>query len=311
MSGPVTSPRNYPSPRSNAEPNNTSGHGRTSRGRTGGRGVAGRRRRRIPIGAYICIAVVLVVFLFPLLYLLNTALKSNTEFISDPVGVVRDPQWGNFIEAWNQGNFGSYILNSVLYTGAGAAIGTLITLVLAFPVSRGYIRGGKWWSVLFVLVLFLPNALITQFQLLLRLGLYDNRIGYILMVSVGLGIGPLLFSGFVKSIPVELDEAAALDGVGYWRYLFTFVLPLAKPALATIFILQAVWIWNEIILATVLLADPTKFPVTVGLYAFKGTYSNQWPLLAAATFIVAAPLIIGYIFIQRYLVNGVLGAVKG
>lgn len=270
-----------------------------------------RRRRPKHIGAYMCVAVVLVVFLFPILYLLNTALKSNAEFVSDPVGIVRDPQWTNFAQAWKQGNFGAYILNSVLYTGAGAAIGTVITVLLAFPVSRGYIRGGKWWSLLFVLVLFLPNALITQFQLLLRLHLYDNRLGYILMVSVGLGIGPLLFSGFVKSIPTELDEAAAIDGIGYWRYLINFVVPLSKPALATIFILQAVWIWNEIILATVLLADPTKFPVTVGLYAFKGTYSNQWPLLAAATFIVAAPLIVGYIFIQRYLVSGVLGAVKG
>lgn len=275
------------------------------------RPVTRQRKRRPPIGAYICVAIVLVVFLFPLLYLLNTALKSNSDFINDPVGIVRNPQWSNFLDAWNQGNFGSYILNSVLYTGIGSVIGTFITLVLAFPVSRGYIRGGKWWSILFVLVLFLPNALITQFQLLLRLGLYDNRLGYILMVGVGIGIGPLLFSGFVKSIPVELDEAAALDGVGYWRYLFTFVLPLAKPALATVFILQAVWIWNEIILATVLLADPSKFPVTVGLFAFKGAYSNQWPLLAAATFIVAAPLIVGYIFIQRYLVSGVLGAVKG
>lgn len=270
-----------------------------------------RRRRRIPIGAYICVAILLIVFVFPLVYLLNTALKSNSEFIGNPIGLVGDPQWGNFVQAWNQGNFGAYILNSVLYTVAGATIGTAISLVLAFPVSRGYIRGGRYWSVLFVLVLFLPNALITQFQLLLRLGLYDNRLGYILMVGVGIGVGPLLFSGFVKSIPRELDEAAAIDGIGYWRYLFSFVMPLSKPALSTIFILQAVWIWNEIILATVLLADPAKFPVTVGLYAFKGTYSNQWPLLAAATFIVAAPLIVGYIFIQRYLVSGVLGAVKG
>lgn len=270
-----------------------------------------RRRRRYPVGAYVCVALLLVLFLFPLLYLLNTALKSNAEFVADPVGIVRDPQWGNFLRAWNQGNFGSYILNSVMYTVAGSVIGTLISLVLAFPVSRGYIKGGKLWSVLFVLVLFLPNALITQFQLLLRMGLYDNRLGYILMVGVGIGVGPLLFGGFVKSLPRELDEAAAIDGVGYWRYLFSFVVPLSKPALSTIFILQAVWIWNEIILATVLLADPTKFPVTVGLYAFKGTYSNQWPLLAAATFIVAAPLIVGYIFIQRYLVSGVVGAVKG
>lgn len=269
------------------------------------------RRRRYPVGAYICVALLLIVFVFPILYLLNTALKSNADFVADPVGIVTDPQWGNFLQAWNQGNFGAYILNSVLYTVVGSLLGTMISVVLAFPVSRGYIKGGKFWSVLFVLVLFLPNALITQFQLLLRLGLYDNQLGYILMVGVGVGVGPLLFSGFVKSIPRELDEAAAIDGVGYWRYLISFVVPLSKPALSTILILQAVWIWNEIILATVLLADPAKFPVTVGLYAFKGTYSNQWPLLAAATFIVAAPLIIGYIFIQRYLVSGVLGAVKG
>ncbi|SEB60467.1 carbohydrate ABC transporter membrane protein 2, CUT1 family [Paramicrobacterium humi] len=270
-----------------------------------------RRRRRYPIGAYVCVALLMIVFVFPLAYLLNTALKSNGEFAANPVGLVQDPQWANFADAWNQGAFGSFILNSVLYTAFGASTGTFIALVMGFPVSRGYIAGSKYWTMLFVVVLFLPNALITQFQLLLRLGLYDNQLGYILMVGVGVGIGPLLFSGYAKSIPFELDEAAALDGVGYWRYLFGFVFPLAKPALATVFILQAVWIWNEIILATVLLADPAKFPVTVGLYAFKGTYSNQWPLLAAATFIVAAPLIIGYIFIQRYLVNGVLGAVKG
>ena len=282
-------------------------------GRTRGRLAAARagHHRRQPVGAYVCAALLMFVFLFPLAYLLNTALKSNAAFATDPIGLVTDPQWGNFLQAWTQGDFGAYVLNSVLYTVAGSAIGTLITLVLAFPVARGYIKGGKLWSVLFVLVLFLPNALITQFQLLLRLGLYDNRLGYILMVGVGVGVGPLLFSGFVKSVPYELDEAAAIDGVGYWRYLFSFIVPLSKPALATVFILQAVWIWNEIILATVLLADPSKFPVTVGLYAFKGTYSNQWPLLAAATFIVAAPLIIGYVFIQRYLVSGVLGAVKG
>jgi raffinose/stachyose/melibiose transport system permease protein len=273
--------------------------------------VPTRRRPRIPIGAYVCAGILMVVFVFPLLYLLNTALKSQAEFVANPVGLVTDPQWGNFATAWEKGDFGAYILNSVLYTAVGSAIGTLLTLVLAFPVARGYVKGAKYWSVVFVLVLFLPNALITQFQLLLRLGLYDTQLGYILLVGVGVGVGPLLLSGFVKSIPRELDEAAAMDGVGYWRYLFTFILPLARPALVTVFILQAVWIWNEIILATVLLADPSKFPVTVGLYAFKGTYGNQWPLLAAATFIVAAPLIVGYIFIQRYLVNGVVGAVKG
>ncbi|SNS67062.1 raffinose/stachyose/melibiose transport system permease protein [Micrococcales bacterium KH10] len=268
-------------------------------------------RKRRPVGAYFAVGFLMLMFVFPLLYLVNTALKSPQEYIANPVGIVSSPQWGNFAEAWQRGNFGDYILNTALYTIAGASIGTFIALVMGFPVSRGYIRGGKLWTALFVLVLFLPNALMTQFQLLLRLDLYNTRLGYILMVAVGVGIGPLLFSGFVKSIPKELDEAAALDGIGYWRYLFRFIFPLARPALATIFILQAVWIWNEIILATVLFSNSKLWPIATGLNAFKGTYSNNWTLLAAATLIVATPLIIGYIFIQKYLVNGVVGAVKG
>lgn len=281
-----------------------------------------QRRRRLSVhgsprglgavGAYAGIAVILFVFLFPLAFLLNTSLKSTAEFAANPVGIVADPQWTNFSEAWTRGNFGAYILNSLLYTVCGAALGTFAGLVMAFPVARGYVRGGGGWTALFTVMLFLPNALMTLFQLMLRINLYDTQLGYILACAAGVGVGPLLLLGFFRSLPRELDEAAAIDGIGYWRYLFTFVIPLAKPAIVTVFMLQAVWIWNEIILATILLPTQTKAPLPLGLLNFQGTYSNQWGLLAAATVIVAAPLIVAYIFIQRYLVNGVLGgAVKG
>jgi raffinose/stachyose/melibiose transport system permease protein len=274
----------------------------------------GRRRVVRPgrIANYILIAVVMVLYLFPLLFLLNTALKSNAAFSSNPIGLVTNPDFGNFATAWTRGNFGAYIVNSVIYTGCAALLGTFISVVLGFPVSRGYLRGSRLWSVFFVILLFLPNAIITQFQLLLRLGLYDTQIGYILIMAAGVGVGPILIAGFVRSLPVELDEAASLDGVGYWRYLFTFVVPLARPAIATIFILQAIGVWNDIILATILLPDSAKSPLTLGLFAFQGTYTSQWGLLAAATMIVAAPLVLAYVFLQRYLVGGVVGgAVKG
>jgi len=273
-------------------------------------------RRRGPrpgrIAGYVLIAAVMVLYLFPLLFLLNTALKSNAEFNADPVGVLTSINFGNFASAWVKGNFGAYILNSVLYTACAAGLGTLVSLLLGFPVGRGYFKHTKLWNLVFVLMLFLPNALITQFQLVRNLGLYDNRLGYILIMAAGVGVGPILMTGFVKSLPKELDEAAALDGIGYWRYLFTFVLPLARPAVATIFILQAIGVWNDIILATILLPDQSKSPLTLGLFAFQGTYTSQWGLLSAATLIVAAPLVIAYIFLQRYLVGGVIGgAVKG
>ncbi len=257
------------------------------------------------------VAVVLVCYLFPLLFLLNTALKSNDAFFADPVGIVTSPHWSNFADAWVQGNFGAYILNSILYTLCAAGLGTAISVLMGFPVGRLYLRWPRLWTGLFVVILFLPNALITQFQLLLRLGLYNTHIGYILIMAAGVGIGPLLMAGYTRSLPRELDEAAAVDGAGYWRYLITFVIPMAKPAIATIFILQAIGVWNDIILATILLPDQAKSPISLGLFAFQGTYTNQWGLLAAATMIVAAPLVAAYIFLQRYLVGGVVGSVKG
>jgi raffinose/stachyose/melibiose transport system permease protein len=250
-------------------------------------------------------------YLFPLAYLLNTALKSNPEFFADPMGVVRDPRLGNFADAWVQGNFAAYFLNSVLYTFCAAGLGTAISLVIGFPVGRGYVRHPRLWYALFVVLLFVPNSLITYFQLLLRTGLYNTQLGYILIVGTSVGIGPILVAAYVRSLPRELDEAAALDGVGYWRYLVSFVVPLAKPALATAFILQSIGVWNDIILATVLMPDPAKAPISLGLFAFQGRYTNDWGLLAAATLIVAAPLITAYVFLQRYLMGGVVGSVKG
>ena len=274
----------------------------------------GKSRRLGPakVVNYALLALVVVVYLFPLAFLVNTALKSNGEFFSNPTGLVKSPLLSNFGTAWHRGNFAAYVLNSVLYTFVAAAVGTLVSLMVGFPVARGYLKHTRLWNILFVSMLFLPNTLVTVFQLALRLHLYDTRLGYILIMASGVGVGPLLVTGYLKSIPKELDEAAALDGVGYLRYLFRFLPPLIQPVLATVFILQAIGVWNDIILATILLPDQGKSPVTLGLFAFKGAYVSQWSLLSAATIIVASPLLVVYVFLQRYLVASVVGgAVKG
>jgi raffinose/stachyose/melibiose transport system permease protein len=274
--------------------------------------VTGRRSVTGKVISYVLLVVVVLIYLYPLAFLVNTALKSNSEFFSNPTGLVKSPHLSNFSTAWRQGNFAAYVLNSALYTFAAAALGTLMSLMVAFPVARGYLKHTRIWNVLFVSMLFLPNTLVTVFQLALRLHLYDTRLGYVLIMASGVGVGPLLIAGYLRSIPRELDEAAALDGVGYLRYLFGFLPPLIQPVLATVFILQAIGVWNDIILATILLPDQTKSPVTLGLFAFKGAYVSQWSLLSAATIIVAAPLLVVYVFLQRFLVaSAVGGAVKG
>ena len=274
--------------------------------------VGARPNRSLWVASYALMALVNLVYLYPLLFLVNTALKSNTEFLLDPTGLVRNPQFGNFLQAWEQGNFAAYVLNSVLYTFVAATLGTLMSLMIGFPVARGYVKHPRLWQGLFAAMLFLPNTLVTVFQLALRLNLYDTALGYILIMASGVGVGPLLVTGYLNSIPREIDEAAAMDGSGYLRYLFTFLPRLMMPVLSTTFILQAIGVWNDIILATILFTSQDKWPVTLGLFAFKGTYTSQWTLLSAATMIVAAPLLIVYLFLQRYLVASVVGgAVKG
>ncbi len=275
---------------------------------------ATRQRPSVSAGRllnYLLVAIIMVVYLFPLGFLVNTALKSNADFFANPGGIATSLKFGNFATAWQKGQFGAFFLNSVEYTASAATLSTAVSVLVGFPVSRGYVRHARVWYGVFVSMLFLPNALMTQFQLVLRLHLYDTALGYILILASGLGVGPLIITGYVKSVPKELDEAAAIDGVGYWRFVLRILPPLIKPALATVFIFQAIGAWNDIILATILLPDQSKSPLTLGLFAFQGTHSSQWSLLAAATIIVAAPLVAAYAFLQRFLVGSVVGAVKG
>lgn len=251
-------------------------------------------------------------YLFPLLYLVNTALKEPSEFVRNPSGLTQGFALQNFVDAWQQGGFGALALNSVVYALVCSFVGTALSLLVAFPVARGYVRFSGVIGIVFVLALFLPNAIVAQFQLMLNLGLYNTRLGYMLLLTSGLGVGPLLIINYLRSLPKELDEAAAMDGAGYFRYIWSFVVPLCKPVLTTAFILQTISIWNDIIGATIYLASPELKTISQGLFAFYGQNgNNQWALLAAATLIVAAPLVLIYIVCQRFFVAGAVnGSLK-
>jgi raffinose/stachyose/melibiose transport system permease protein len=217
----------------------------------------------------------------------------------------------NFVEAWEKANLARYLLNSVLYVVAGTTLFVLTAIFVAFPLARGYVRGSNILLTLFVIALFLPPALIPQFQLILNLGLYNTRVGYILLFLVN-PIAMIILVNYIKSIPTELDEAAAMDGCGYLRFVVQVVLPLAQPAIATVVVLHAIGIWNELIAATIYLPNEDLYPVTRGLTFFQGVYGYNWPTLAAAVMILTIPMVILYIFLQRYLISGLTaGAVKG
>lgn len=274
-----------------------------------------QRRRRGSAGhavGYLVALVAAAVYLVPLLFIANTSLKTQKDFLTSANAPTVHPHPGNFAHAWRQAAFSSLVGNSLLYACISATAATVLSLFLAFPIARGYVRGAVWWYRLFVVSMFLPVALTTQFQLMLALDLNDTRIGYMLLMTAHFGVGPFLITGYLRSLPRELDEAAAVDGAGYFRYVLRVVLPLSRPVLISTFIFHAVFVWNDIINATIYLADPGKQPVTEGLLSFSSQYSSQVPLLASAILIVALPLLLVYAFTQRFFVAGALGgAFKG
>jgi raffinose/stachyose/melibiose transport system permease protein len=261
--------------------------------------------------SYSMIAILSALYVIPLLLVFNTSLKTANEYNFNPNGITTSLHLQNFAEAWRLGNFGNYFFNSLLYTSASTVFTVLLSLFAAFPLARGYVKWSSAIYVFFLISIFLPNPLLPQFKLIQSLHLYNNPIGYILLRTSGTGIVFLMFAGYIKSISRELDEAAGMDGCGYVRFLSMVIFPLMKPVIATGVTLTAIGTWNDIVGPTIYLSSNEYAPVTKGLFSFYGQYTNNWPLLACGIMIIVFPLLVLYLFAQRYLVEGALaGAVK-
>jgi raffinose/stachyose/melibiose transport system permease protein len=261
--------------------------------------------------AYAFMILVAVVYIGPLLMLFMTAFKTLPEFTKDATSLPASFSLDNFIEAWGKANFPRYLLNTVIYTVTSTVIFVVSGTFLALAIARRFVRGSGALFTLFIIALFLPAALIPQFQLILRLGLYNNPIGYIMLFVVN-PIGIVILVNYIRTIPIELDEAAAIEGCGYLRYVLRIVLPLASPAIATVAVLHAIGVWNELILATIYLTTADYYPITRGLIVFNGVYGNNWPLLAAAVLMMTLPMAVFFVVAQRWIIGGVTaGAVKG
>ncbi len=263
------------------------------------------------IGAYLVLLIFAVIYLGPLLMLVNTALNTLPGFSRNAAALTTTLNFNNFVVAWNKANFPKYLTNSIIYAVVATTIYVTSAVFVAFPIARRYVKGANFLFTLYLIALFLPPALIPQFQLMLRLGLYNNQIGYIMLFLVD-PIGVIILVNYIKSVPKELDEAAALDGCGYFRFLISVVFPLIRPAIATVTVLHAIGIWNELILPTIYLTNQNYYPITRGLIVFQGVYGYNWPTLAAAVVLLAIPMVVLYLFLQRHIISGLTqGSLRG
>ena len=264
---------------------------------------------KIIIGIFI--TIVILFYVYPILNLVNVSFKTSMQFMIDPIGLSKQFNFSNYAKVFVQGHFLRNFYNSISYLFFSNILVLSITSLAAFVISRKYIRFAGFFYVLFLAGMFLPDPLIPQFILMRKLNLYNTPIGYI-FTRTNPGVIMLLMTGYYRTLPKSLDEAAVLDGCGMLRYITFFIVPMSKPVFASAFILFSVGVWNDIVGTTVFLTSPQYFPVIRALFAFRGVYGNDWPPLAAAVFIVASPLIIIFLIFQKYIVGGmVAGGVKG
>ena len=262
---------------------------------------------------YAAVTLLALIWFTPIIMLLLTALKSSGDFaINGALAVPQSIEWSNFGEAWDTG-VKNYFLNSLIITVIKVPLGVTIEAMAAFALTHMNFRwAGKVFPFILIgLIVPIQMALVPLTLLMNFLNLIDTRTGLTLLyLGFGVPFGVLVMRGFFRTIPSALIEAAKIDGCSYLRMFFQIALPLALPAVLSLCILDGVATWNEFILAQIFLRSDELRTLPLGLVNFSTQFSTEYTLLAAAVLIALTPLVLVFIFFQRYFVSGMAGAVK-
>ncbi|TDD23880.1 carbohydrate ABC transporter permease [Nonomuraea diastatica] len=279
---------------------------------------SGRRatRRRLGIWAQVIVlAAICVVWIYPLLWIVSASLKDSLGVFSGGLGLIPDAlHFENYARAWRDADFGVYTVNSVVVTLGTVALVVLRCALAGYVIARRNFIGKRAVVAVLVATLFAPQGLtiIPVVELSDLMGLLNSRTGIILaLAGTGHVAAVLLYAGYFSRVPRELEEAAIMDGAGFLRTFFRVMLPLAGPVTATVGVMTFLAAWNNFFLPLVFtFSRPDLRTLSVGMLAFRGTNSTDWSGLAAAGTISLVPLLLVFLALQRYFVEGIAGAVK-
>ncbi|MGQ4665193.1 carbohydrate ABC transporter permease [Metabacillus halosaccharovorans] len=266
------------------------------------------------IWSHLFLIVLAFIALYPFFYMIITSFKTNGQFYSNFFGITFPLHFENYAVAWEA--IGGYIFNSV-FVGVASVLIIITTSALAgYSFARLRFKGKNFLYMSVIALLMIPGllTLIPLFLLVKSFGLLDSYMGLIIAFAAGgQAFTIFVFRQSFASLPEELFEAARIDGCGELRVFWQIVLPLSKPIIGTMAIWNLLAIWNEYMMPLVLLSDPTKFPITVGLIQFESQFVSQTlygPMFAGYT-IASLPLLILFLFTMRLFMKGLTsGAVK-
>ncbi len=252
----------------------------------------------------------------PVLWMFSTSIKTMEEMFSLPIKWIPEViSWNAYKRIWTDYPFGRYIFNSILVVSGATLISLLVSSLAGYGASRFRFLGRTAFLTFLLITQMFPSImlLIPYFKLMKTFGLINTYGGLILAyISFTIPLASWLMLGYFDSIPKELDDAASIDGASRWRTFWQIVMPLALPGLAATAIYAFIVGWNEYMFALVLASDPSVKTVPVGIGELIGQYRIAWNDMMAVSLVVSIPLIIIFLFLQKYLVSSLTaGAVKG
>ena len=274
-------------------------------------GVLGRRLVGL-VARHAFLVIVSLAALYPLWFIVSTALKSNADYQLDPTGFPSHPTLSSLRAMIGDQPLPRWMWNSFLVTVSSVAISTLIALLAAYAAVFGRFRGYKLFLSTSVALMVVPpvTLLVPMFIFMIDRG-WVNHLQSVVIFYSGLLVPFAVFflANFFRTVPQELIEAASVEGAGPFTVLRRVVMPLSGAAAFTLVVVQAIWVWNELLIALVFLQDENARTLNAGLAQFQGRYSTNQPLVLAGALVSIAPVVLLYLSGQRFFVRGLTAGI--
>ncbi|MFC0331209.1 carbohydrate ABC transporter permease [Paenibacillus sepulcri] len=264
---------------------------------------------------HLFLAVLCIINIIPIVWMVVGSFKTEEDFATNPMGLPKHWNFSNYTEAWKVAHLGTYFWNSVLVTAGAIVLTVLLGALTSFFLSRFRFRVRGWLYSLFIIGMTIPihTTLVPIFILMKKVGLLNTHLSLILpYTAFHLSITIFILVGFMKIFPKDIEESAIMDGAGIYRIFWSIILPMTKPALATVIIINFIYNWNEFLFALVLINKAALKTLPLGLANFAGTETRFQTLQMAALSMALIPLLVFYLAMEKQLVQGMTaGAVKG
>ncbi|KJY54295.1 ABC transporter, permease protein, putative xylobiose porter [Bifidobacterium coryneforme] len=263
---------------------------------------------------YLFLVIVCLCQLLPFYLAITTSFKPSDDLSSALSMRTHDMAWSNWFEAINEGGILKSVLNSVVVTVGTTAMVCILGAAAAYPLARRLTRFNKLVSAFILSMMMIPplSILVPLYSFLVKIGGVNNYWGIIVVLTAtNLPLSVFLYTAFIKAIPPAIDEAGELDGANRLQVFIRLVLPMLKPVTATVIIMTGSTVWNDYALSSYILTDPSAQTIAPRVASFFSANTNNLGVAAAASLIAAVPMVVAYMFLQKYFIAGmVAGAVK-